>query len=43
MYVHTQHRNEIIQKKLKGIEEIETTDADALLGIETDTESDYDE
>ena len=42
-----QHRNEIIQKKLKGIEELETADAEVVLGIdsgdESVNESDFDE
>ncbi len=38
-----QHRNDMIQKKLKGIEELETPEAEAVLGIESQTLSESDE
>ena len=37
-----QHRNDIIQKKLKGIEELETPEAEAVLGIDS-VSADFDE
>ena len=38
-----QHRNDIIQKKLKTIEEIDTAEGDQILGIEDTAASDIDE
>ena len=38
-----QHRNDMIQKKLKGIEELETSESDAILGIEEESLSISDE
>lgn len=38
-----QHRNDMIQKKLKGIEELESPEADEVLGIESPNMSEYDE
>jgi len=38
-----QHRNDIIQKKLKAIEEIDTSEGEEILGIEQASVSDLDE
>ena len=38
-----QHRNSIIQKKLKAIEEVEVGEAESILGIDQPTETEFDE
>lgn len=38
-----QHRNEMIQKKLKGIEALETTESEEILGIEQNSSVEFDD
>ena len=38
-----QHRNNMIQKKLKGIEALDTSDSDEILGINAPESEDFDE